>query len=63
MSNVFKNFLGFVCVLVGTILIALAYTTNLTYSFVGNAIFLAGTVLMLSGGVYLIVKVMKWYVN
>ena len=63
MSNTFKNFIGFACVIVGPFLIALAYSTNLTYSFVGNAIVLTGTALLLAGGVYLCIKFMRWFAN
>lgn len=63
MSNIFKNFLGFICMLVGPVLIAIAYTTNLTYSFVGNATVLTGTALFLCGVIYLFIKFTRWLFN
>jgi hypothetical protein len=58
-----KNFLGFVSVLIGPFLIAIAYTTNFTSSFVGNVVMLAGIVLFFGGIIYLFIKFMRWLVN
>jgi len=63
MSNIVKNLLGFVSVLVGPFLIGIAYTTNFTSPLMGNLIGLTGAALFFGGGVYLFIKFMRWIIN
>jgi hypothetical protein len=64
MSNIAKNFLGFVSVIVGSIIFSIAYVTDFTsLPLVGSLVLLSGIVLFFGGGIYLFIKFMRWLIN
>jgi len=63
MNNIAKNLLGFVSVIIGPFIIAIAYTTEFTSPLAGNLITLTGAALFFGGGIYLFIKFMRWLIN